>query len=165
MPIPAYRMPGLLQPMVIPRFQGLLEGRAFGLPGPGAGGLLQPAMWDRVRQQQGLLGPYGTEGGGRGMAGGGGMGELPLQGGSVGSRNVRHSGGDPAAGRPTFDWAYSEMSGRYNTTLPSGVKVDARPTWSNTAGRDNLNVEFSWGGSDRYGAKSTKRAIGHLTDV
>src|SRR5262245_40223257 len=148
MPVPAYRYPNLVQPQAleIPRiYGGGLLGRAYGLPPPG--GLLQPAMWDRVRQQQGLL---GTEGGGRGMEGGGGRGftpgpapapgELPLHGGGM------RSGGE----KPRYNWNWNESYREYTTVLPkTGMKVTAIPSSNyNRAdaegvARRNMSVQFS----------------------
>lgn len=133
-------------------------------------GLLTPVMWDRVRRSQGLL---GTEGGGRGMGGGGGRGftpqpgELPLRGGGERSRNVRHSGAE----RPTFDWRLNPDYHYYEVTLPkSGVRVSAEPGWGDAGGRQAMNIIFRWGNMEQYrgagGARgSTKRGIETFSEV
>ena len=62
MPFPAYRLPNVVQPKPEPptRMRGLLEGRVFGYDMPGAG-LLQPAVFDRLRNERGM-GLLGSEG-------------------------------------------------------------------------------------------------------
>src|SRR5262245_54582469 len=114
MPLPAYRFPGLLQPEIPRIYGGGVEGRALGLPPPGmpvTGGLLQPAVFDRLRAQRGLglLSGEGTEGA-PGMRGGGGGRPGGL------GRNAPY---EPAR---KFRWEQHEGYSDFQTVTPSGVR-------------------------------------------
>jgi hypothetical protein len=199
MPVPAYRMPNLLQPRSPERVTqfpgnfadvadpfaiqqwlnqtGRIEpprrmtpyGPAGGLldvrPGVTAPvwstpGLLQPAIWDRVRRgllgTEGMRGPYG-----------GGQRELPLSGGSARGR------AEPKEYKPPkIDWAYSEQSGIFATTTPSGVRVHLHPThergveisfYDPKAVRGNLARSRSM--YQPSGKGSTRQAIERYSDV
>lgn len=129
--------------------------------GPGAGqGLLAPipVMWDRLRTQRGL-GLLGAETG-YPYAGGGGrllpQGELPLQGGRVMSRNVRHSGPERAPSK----WNWEGLGGgQQSVVTPSGVRVTISP-YGRTA-----EVEFWRAAGGGGGRGSTRRGIQRFSDV
>src|SRR5262245_7809348 len=142
-----------------------------------SGGLLQPVMWDRVRREQGLL---GTEGGGRGMEGGGGRGYTPPRGwtSEPGELPRRPTGGEK------LDWKWNDSYREYTTVLPkTGMKVTAIPTsnYNRPPGpdsniRQNMSVQFSWrdwahyeqagGQAGSRGARgSMKRATENFSEV
>jgi hypothetical protein len=191
MPVPAFRYPGLLQP--VPReAQPPVRAFPFGMEG---GGLLEQALRARRFQKE--------------MGGGGGMlditpyrlplGQRPatvpppgllqpvvldrIRKGLLGTEGMArpYGGGGrttsvPTAGsRPPYvDWSYSENSGTFSTRTPAGVYISARPTFYR-GGREGYDVEFSMPRGTFHGTKgqyakgeegmSIKRALQHFGEV
>jgi hypothetical protein len=186
MPVPAFRYPGLLQPVPREQQPGPVQAFPFGMEG---GALLEQALKARKFQQE--------LGGGRGLLDAAPyrlpLGQRPatalppgllqpvvfdrIKKGLLGTEGMArpYGGGGrttsvPVAGkRPPFvDWSYSEMSGKFNTRTPAGVEVTAKPTYSR-AGREGYDVEFDFPMSKMYAkgveGMSHKRLLTHLEEV